>query len=39
MRFLKRALNHIEDKVDISVYFKNEAEEKDVLAIKDSVVN
>ena len=33
----KEALNHIEDKVDISVYFKNEAEEKDVLAVKESV--
>ena len=36
---MESALNHIEDKVDISVYFKNNAEEKDVLAIKDSVAN
>ena len=34
---LEGELNRIQDKVDISVYFKNEAEEKDVLAIKDSV--
>ena len=34
---MEAALNHIEDKVDISVYFKNNAEEKDVLAMKDSV--
>jgi cell division transport system permease protein len=34
---MEAALGHIEDKVDISVYFKNDAEEKDVLAIKDSV--
>ena len=34
---MESALNHIEDKVDISVHFKNNAEEKDVLAIKDSV--
>lgn len=35
---LKAELNRIQDKVDISVYFKNDAEEKDVLALKDSVV-
>ena len=34
---LESALNHIQDKVDISVYFKNDADEKDVLALKDSV--
>lgn len=34
---LETALSHIEDKVDISVYLKNDAEEKDVLALKDSV--
>ena len=34
---MESALSHIEDKVDISVYFKNNAEEKDVLAMKDIV--
>ena len=34
---LESALIHVQDKVDISVYFKNDAEEKDVLALKDSV--
>src|SRR3989338_2386284 len=34
---LESALNHIEDKVDISVYFKSGAEEKDVLAMKEVV--
>jgi len=34
---METALNHIQDKVDITVYFKNNAEEKDVLAMKDIV--
>ena len=34
---MESALSHIEDKVDITVYFKNNAEEKDVLAMKDIV--
>lgn len=34
---LLSTLNQIKDKVDISVYFKNDAEEKDILAIKESV--
>lgn len=34
---LESALAHVQDKVDISVYFKNDADEKDVLALKDSV--
>lgn len=34
---LETALAHIQDKVDISVYFKNDADEKDILALRDSV--
>ena len=34
---LEASLDHVISKVDISVYFKNGAEEKDILAIKDSV--
>ena len=34
---LESALTHIQDKVDISVYFKNDVDEKDILALKDSV--
>lgn len=35
---LESALAHIQDKVDISVYFRNDADEKDILAIRDSVL-
>ena len=34
---LEAELNLIQDKVDISAYFKNDAEEKDILALRDSV--
>lgn len=34
---LESALAHIQDKVDISVYFKNDANEKDILDLRDSV--
>ena len=34
---LESALAHVQDKVDISVYFKNDTSEKDVLSLKDSV--
>lgn len=35
---LESALAHIQDKVDISVYFRNDADEKDILALRDSVL-
>jgi len=34
---LESMLNHIQDKVDISVYFKTGADEKDIMEIKDSI--
>ena len=34
---LQSALSHVEDKVDISVYFKTDAKEADILSLKDSV--
>lgn len=34
---LESMVNHVQDKVDVSVYFKTGAEEKEILAIKDAV--
>lgn len=34
---LESALTHVQDKVDISVYFKNDSDEKDILSLKDFV--